>query len=217
MGSSGTTNRFQNMRLIGTYRLKSSAMDNRPAIEQVKSGFKIVGAILTSFAAMVIFCVGYFDIVNPEKQRVGLGWVVLLTTILTMFFTVRFWANWFCGIASYLAVRSTFLVLYVQKGRLSLRTTIGLIVAFWLMAILAAQFYRRREFSYFDQLSITTAAVCLFWGFARLGTLGDNAMLVPVAIGIPLLFFSASEKPLRHLLHKFPRGRRRAKRVHVAD
>ena len=63
--------------------------------------------------------------------------------------------------------------------------------------------YRRHKFSYFDQLSITAAAVCLFWGFARLGTAGDNAMLVPVAIGLPLLFISASKKPLRHPLHKF--------------
>jgi hypothetical protein len=65
-------------------------MDNRPAIEQVKSGFKIVGAILTSFAAMVLVSVGYLDITNPEKHRVGLGWVLLLATIVTMFFTVRF-------------------------------------------------------------------------------------------------------------------------------
>jgi hypothetical protein len=179
-------------------------MDNRPAIEhQVKSGFKIVGAILASFAAMVLVSVGYLDITNPEKHRVSLGWVLLLTTIVTMFFTVRFWASWFCGIASYLAVRSTFLIFFVQKGRLSLWTAIGLTVSFWLMAILAIQFYRRHKFSYFDQLSITAAAVCLFWGFARLGTVGDNAMLVPVAIGLPLLLFSASKKPLRHLLHKF--------------
>jgi hypothetical protein len=83
-----------------------------------------------------------------------------------------------------------------------------------MMAILAVQFYRRREFSYFDQLSITTAAVCLFIGIARLGTVGDNGMLVPVAIGIPLLFFSASKKPLRDFLHKLSRGKPHAKQVH---
>jgi hypothetical protein len=170
-------------------------MDKRPAIEQVKSGFRIVGAILTSFAAIVLFTVGYIDITKPEKQHVALGWVILLTTVVSMLFTVRFWATWFCGIVSYLAVRLTWFVLLGQKERLSLWIAIGLCASLWFMAILSIQFYRRREFSYFDQLSITTAAVCLFWGFARLGT----AMLLPTVIGLPLLFFSASKKPLNHL------------------
>jgi hypothetical protein len=178
-------------------------MDNRPAIEQVKSGFKIVGAILTSFAALVVFLIGYADVTNPEHQRVGLGWVILVTAVITMFFTVRFWANWFCGIASYLALRSMLLIFLGQNERLSLWTAICLTASLWFMAILAFQFYRRRKFSYFDQLSITTAAVCLFWGFGRLGTIGASAMLVPVAVGLPLLLLSISKKPLKNLLHKF--------------
>ena len=168
-------------------------MDDRPAIEQVKSGFKIVGAMLASFAAMVLFFIGYIAVTSPEKQRVVLGSVLLLATIITMFFTVRFWAKWFCGIASYVAVRSTFLIFSVQKGQLSPWVAIALTASLWLMAILSIRFYSRRMFSYFDQLSITTAAACLFWGFGKLGTAGGTAMLVPVAIGLPLLFFSASK------------------------
>jgi hypothetical protein len=178
-------------------------MDDRPAIEQVKSGFRIVGAILISFAAFLLFYVSYSDITKPEKQRVGLGWVILLTTMVAMFFTVRYWANWFCGVASYLAMRCTFLVFFADSRRLPPWVAIGLTASLWLMAILAIQFYRRREFSYYDQVSITAAAVCLFWGIARLGTIGDNAMLIPVVIGLSLLLFSASNKPLNHLLHKF--------------
>ncbi len=178
-------------------------MEKRPAIEQVKSGFRIAGAILTSFAAFLLFTIGYVDVTTPEKQYGGLGWVILLTTVVSMFVTVRFWATWFCGIVSYLALRSTLLVLFAQKGRMSPWVAVGLSLSLWLMAVLSIQFYHRHKFSYFDQLSITTAAVCLFWGFARLGTAGDKTLLLPIVIGLPLLFFSGSKKPLMHLLHKF--------------
>jgi hypothetical protein len=50
-------------------------------------------------------------------------------------------------------------------------TAIGLSASLWVTAVPSIQFYRRREFSSFEQLSITTAAVCLFWGFARLSGL----------------------------------------------
>jgi hypothetical protein len=48
-------------------------MDKSPVIEQVKSGFKIAGAILTSFAAITLFIVGYVDVTTPEKQHVALA------------------------------------------------------------------------------------------------------------------------------------------------
>jgi hypothetical protein len=178
-------------------------MDERPAIEQVKSGFRIVGAILTSFAAFVLFTIGYIDIVTPEKQRAALGWVILLTTVTAMSLTVRFWATWFCGIVAYFAVRSTALVFFALRGRLVWWIAIGLSVSLWIMAVLSVRFYHRHEFPYFEQLSITVAAVCLFWSFARLSVTGDSGMLLPVVIGLPLLFFSAYQKPLKRLLRRF--------------
>jgi hypothetical protein len=39
----------------------------------VKSGFKIAGAILTSFAAITLFIVGDVDVTTPEKQHVALA------------------------------------------------------------------------------------------------------------------------------------------------
>jgi hypothetical protein len=182
--------------------VNSGEMDDRPAIEQVKSGFRIVGAFLASFAAMLLFRAGYINITNPNTQRVGLGWVILLATVITMLFTVRFWADWFCGIAGYLAVRSTFLMFFSQKEQVFVWTALGLTASLWLMAILAIQFYRRRKFSYFDQFTVTTAAVCLFWGFARLGRVGYSGMLVSVAIGLPVLPLNASKTQLKHRLQK---------------
>jgi hypothetical protein len=178
-------------------------MDKRPVIEQVKSGFKIAGAILISSAAALSFISGYIDVVTPEKGHVALGWAILVVVTATLLFTVRFWANWFCGVASYLAVRSTFLIFFVHKGTLSFPVAIGLTVSLWLIAIFSIRSYKKRTFSKFDQLSITAAAICVFWGFARLGTMGDNAMLLPLLIGIPLLLISASEKPLKHVFRNF--------------
>jgi hypothetical protein len=178
-------------------------MDKRPVSEQVKSGFKITGAILVSFAAVVLFIIGYTDVVTPEKQHVALGWTILVATAATLMFTVRFWANWFCGVASYLAVRSTFLIFFAHKGKLSLPIAVGLTVSLWLMAILSIRFYKKRKFSKFDQIGITTAAICLFWGFARVGTMGDNAMLLPFLVGIPLLLLAASEKSLKDVFRRF--------------
>jgi hypothetical protein len=178
-------------------------MDKRPVIEQVKSGFKIVGAILTSFAAITLFIVGYVDVTTPERQHVALGWMILVAISATLLLTVRFWATWFCVIASYLAVRSTLLIFFAHKGKLSLPIAIGLTVSLWLIAIHSVRFYKKRRFSKFDQVCITTAAICLFWGFARLGTRGDNAMLLPLLVGIPLLLVSASEKSLKHVFRRF--------------
>jgi hypothetical protein len=178
-------------------------MDQRPVIEQVKSGFKIAGAILTSFAAVVLFIVGYVDVTTPERQHVALGWTILVAVAVTLLFTVKFWATWFCGVASYLAVRSTLLIFFAHKGKLSLPIAIGITVSLWLIAILSIKFYKKRRFSKFDQVCITTAAICLFWGFARLGVMGDNAMLLPLLVGIPLLLVSASEKSLKHVFRRF--------------
>jgi hypothetical protein len=178
-------------------------MDKRPVIEQVKSGFKIAGAILTSFAAVILFTVSYVDVTTPERQHVALGWMILITIAATLLFTVRFWATWFCGVASYLAVRSTLLIFFAHKGKLSLPIAIGITVSLWLIAILSIKFYKKRGFSKFDQICITTAALCLFWGFARLGVMGDNTMLLPLLVGIPLLLLSASEKSLKHVFRRF--------------
>ena len=177
-------------------------MDRRSVIEQVKSGFKIASAILTSFAAVMLFTVGYVDVTTPERRHVALGWLILITVAATLLFTVKFWAAWFCGVASYLAVRSTLLIFFAHKGKLSLPIAIGLTVSLWLIVILSIKFYKKRRFSKFDQFCITTAALCLFWGFARLGFIGDNAMLLPLLVGIPLLLVSASEKSLKHVFRR---------------
>jgi hypothetical protein len=178
-------------------------MDKRPAIEQVKSGLRLVGAMLTAFAAVLLISIGYIAVTTPQKQHVALGWLILLLTVSAMFATAQFWVNWFCGLACLAALRCTFLPFFVHQARLSLGAAIALSASLWLMAILSVQFYRTRKLSIFGQVSITTAAVCLSCGFARLGIVGDGGMLLPILIGIPLLVFSNSKRPLMYLMHRF--------------
>ena len=65
-------------------------MDKSPVIEQVKSGFKIAGAILTSFAAITLFIVGYADVTTPDTVRAGL---VAATIGLLLFGSLGIWAG----------------------------------------------------------------------------------------------------------------------------
>src|SRR6266852_8593021 len=90
--------------------------DERSITEQVKSGFRIVGAILASFAAFLVFGTGYRYVTGPEQQHVVIGWILLLATVVTMLVSVRLWANWFCGIVSYAAVCCIFLLVSASAG-----------------------------------------------------------------------------------------------------
>jgi hypothetical protein len=180
-------------------------MDERPVIEQVKSGFKIAGAILSTFGAFLLFLIGYSHILRPERQEQAIGLLILVTIVIAMFVSVRFWAKWVCGIITYLAVRSTLLVIFAGRGRysdFSFWSAVAFTGSLWLMATLSIHFYSRRHFSMLDQLSITTAAIGLFWGFLRLATVGNNGILLPIAIGTPLLLVTAYEKKLKHFANK---------------
>lgn len=122
-------------------------LDERPVIEQVKSGFKIAGAILSSFAAFVLFLTGYSYIVGGGEQRSSaLGWLLVMATTVTMFATVHFWAKWFCGIVSYGAVRATVLVFFAGRAGLSYWHAAGIAASLWFMAIVSIHFYGRRHF-----------------------------------------------------------------------
>src|SRR5690348_6189606 len=111
-------------------------MSKRPVIEQVKSGFKIVAAILFSFAAFLAVEVSYLGITqHSAKLSHPSAWALLTMIVVLMFLTVRFWAKWFCGIVSYLAVRSMLLPLFAGRGSLSdlsLRTAVAITASFWL-------------------------------------------------------------------------------------
>ena|SRR6266849_3793383 len=179
--------------------------DERSITEQVKSGFRIVGAILASFAAFLVFGTGYRYVTGPEQQHVVIGWILLLATVVTMLVSVRLWANWFCGIVSYIAVRSIVLLVFVFIGRIQaplwyVSSFCGLV---WVLALLSIRFYRRQNFSALDHVGLTGGATFLFLGILRMGTTGSkDAGLIPLVIAVVLLLPSAFEKSRTHLTER---------------
>jgi hypothetical protein len=179
--------------------------DERSITEQVKSGFRIVGAILASFAAFLVFSVGYSYVARPEQQRIVTGWIILVATVTIMFVTVRFWANWFCGIVSYVAVRSIVLLVLVLVGGVHASPwyVAGFCALAWLLALLSIHLYRRRHFSILDHVGLTGGATCLFLGILRMATTGStNAGLIPLVIAVALLLPTAFEKSLTRLTER---------------
>jgi Na+/pantothenate symporter len=72
--------------------------DRRPVIEQVKSGFRIVGKMLVAFAIAVTFMAGSALIRTPRSSnQLALGWALILMSVLIMTTIVRFWAAGFFG------------------------------------------------------------------------------------------------------------------------
>ncbi len=181
--------------------------DQRSVREQVKSGLRIAGEILASFAAFLAFSTGYSYVARPEQQRVVIGWIILVTTVVIMFASVRVWANWFCGVVSYIAVRSIVLLFLVLVGLVhaSVWYVAGFCGLAWLLALLSIRFYRRRNFSILDHVSLTGGAAFLFLGILRVGATGSkNAGLIPLVIAIALLVPSAFEKSFTRLIERTP-------------
>lgn len=62
--------------------------DERPPLEQVKSGFRIVGAMLLCLAAFLLFSKGYTLLTARHDAQATVGWILLATTGGTLFLTV---------------------------------------------------------------------------------------------------------------------------------
>ena len=89
------------------HRMWNMNRDRRPVVEQVKSGFRIVGKMLVAFAIAVTFMAGFGLIRAPRySSQIVLGSVLIMMSILVMTTTVRFWAAGFFGFIAYGALRS---------------------------------------------------------------------------------------------------------------
>ena len=163
--------------------------DNRPVMEQVKSGFKIAGGILSSFAAFVLFGVSYIDIMHPENKHLAVGWMLLVATALTMFASVQVWARWFCAIVSYAAVRCTMFIIPALMGfsRVPLQYVVATAAALCFLAFCGIRLYDRRRFSTLDRLCVTIAAMLLFIGIITNSTGNYAGLLSFVAAGLLLI------------------------------
>lgn len=169
--------------------------DNRPPLEQVKSGFKIVGAMLLSLAAFVMFSKGCALVTaNPDRQ-VTLGWTLLIVTAAALFVTVRYWAGVFFAVVAYCALRSTILVVLIVVGLIrdiKLWSTLALCISLWLMAAASYRFHDQKLFSLVDQFALTSAVLLLFLALVKIATSGVNAGVPPFTVALLVLAVPAS-------------------------
>ena len=151
--------------------------DRRPVIEQVKSGFRIVGKMLVAFAIAVTFMTGSALIWPPRNSyQLALGWALILMSVLVMTTTVRFWAAGFFGFIAYGALRSLGGVFVADVFRVSRLYMFIVSLSAFAMALLSYRFTSRRlHITAIDRASIVIAASCVlltflfgdtYWGLA---------------------------------------------------
>ena len=146
--------------------------DRRPVIEQVKSGFRIVGKMLVAFAIAVTFMAGSAVIRTPRySYQLALGWALILISLLVMTTTVRFWAAGFFGFIAYGAFRCLGGVFVADVFHISRLYMVIVSVSAFAMALLSYRFTSRRlNITAIDRASIVIAASCVLLTFL----FGDN-------------------------------------------
>jgi hypothetical protein len=161
--------------------------DDRSPLEQVKSGFKIVGAMLLCLAAFLLFSKSYTLLTARREGQAILGWVLLSATAGALFVTVRDWASIFFSVVAYSALRCTVLVVLILAGTApdtSLWSAVGLSVCLWGMTAFSYRFHDQKFFTIVDQLTLTSAVMLFFLALLKIGTSGVNASLAPFAIAL---------------------------------
>jgi len=169
--------------------------DDRPPLEQVKSGFKIVGAMLLCLAAFLLFSKSYTLLTARREGQAVLGWVLLSVTAGALFVTVRYWAGIFFPVVAWSALRCTVLVVLVLAGAApdsSLWFAVGLSACLWGMTAFSYRFYDQKFFTVVDQLTLTSAAMLFFLALLKFGASSINASLRPVALALFLFAVRAS-------------------------
>lgn len=140
--------------------------DRRPVVEQVKSGFRIVGKMLVAFAIAMIFMAGCELIRAPRHSQIVLGWVLVIMSISVMTTTVRFWAAGFFGFIAYGALRSLGGVFVADVFHVSRFYMAILSASAFAMAILSHRFASKKlHITPIDRASLVIAASCVLLSF----------------------------------------------------
>lgn len=136
--------------------------DRRPAVEQVKSGFRIVGKMLVALAIAGTFMAGCELIRAPRHSQIALGWVLIILSLLVMTTAVRFWAAGFFGFIAYGALRSLGGVLVADAFHVSRLYMAIVSASAFVMAILSHRFISKKlHITTTDRVSLVVAAGCV--------------------------------------------------------
>ena len=136
--------------------------DRRTALEQAKSGLKIAGAMLVTFAICILLAGAYAQIVNVDGTHSVLrGWLLMAASAAITVATARYWRHWFFLVAAYLGMRSS---LGMLLGWFSPRGFVFIIfpVLILTMTALSFRFAKARRIQMADRVALVIAAACLF-------------------------------------------------------
>ncbi len=179
--------------------------DRRPALEQVKSGLRIAGAIVATLATISLFALGYTQIANADHARHPLtGWLLITALTITLGLTVQYWRRWFFFIPCYLGMRSS---LFLLLGWFSPRGFfyVGFPILMFVMSAMSFRLRESQKLRAFDRATLLVAAACLLAAMLEFLSKEPNQMaLLFVAVGDLALLTSlinSSRKSRQRAVH----------------
>lgn len=180
--------------------------DKRPPLEQVKSGFRIVGRMLAVFGVALGFIVGCVKIQTPELPHDLLfGIVLVVLSIGIMVGTARYWAAWFFGLVAYCAWRCLSRgFLLASAHHISMLLMAGMFTGLLVMAFLTYCFTSKRyTLTQLDRATLVIAAVCLLLTTTLFADTYRTAIVF--SLGVVSLFVSW----LAHRISRYQLSQRR--------
>jgi len=180
----------KSLNLAYMYNMRLTS-DKRPPIEQVKSGLRIVGAMVATVATVALFGLAYVEILNADHTRHSLtGWLLMIVLAIALGLTVQHWRRWFFFVPGYLGVRFS---LWLLLGWFSPRGFV-LVVFSLLMLAMAAMSFRFRESAKaraFDRATLLVTAACLLAAMLGFFSQGPSATALIFATGGDLILFTS--------------------------
>jgi hypothetical protein len=164
--------------------------DRRPAAEQVKSGFKIAGAVAGSIVVLAMFGGGYLRITDSQRHQAGLAaWMMMTGAVSVLVLTENQWSRWFCYIPGGIGGRG----LIAMSMSLLFGTEGGLAASyFWLalcllslaMCLLSFRFQKRTQLSLYDRVSLLLSCLCFLVTMSRMmAGMNDKLLISSIVLG----------------------------------
>ena len=179
--------------------------DRRTPLEQAKSGLRIVGAMVATLAAILLFALAYVQIANAHHTRSAVaGWLLVIALTATLSLTVQYWRRWFFFIPCYLGMRSS---LGLLLGWFSPRgfVYIGFPILMFVMFAMSLRLRESHKLRAFDRGTLLVTAACLLAAMLEFLSKEPNQMaLLFAAIGDLALLASwiySSRKSRQRAVH----------------
>jgi hypothetical protein len=165
--------------------------DKRTIGEQIRSGFRLAGWILLTFALFVVLLLSALLLSakggNPTVFRRFLGACGIVSIATAMFISVRYWAKWFVGLLGYLIFK---LAISLLMGRTPSMPSIArprLVILEYLVTSVAAMWLCLRYVGHVPRRIETLGLIGLVVSFT-FGIVYDSPM--PVLVGLSVLGLS---------------------------